>query len=585
MIQTQNAHIQFADYFKNSRLFPYFYLLSKKLSEGSICLNLNDINWAEHQREESILSYYELLPEEKLKENELVSDGSIIKPLILLNHRLYLQRYYQYETSILNEILSLSSKENVEKNQMDLLEIQNIARAAFKENPTQKTDWQAVAALSAVLNRFTIITGGPGTGKTTTLAKILFLLYKIQPEIKVALAAPTGKAAQRMSESLKKSATQFSEIKTKFEDLQPSTLHRLLGFVKNSIHFKHNAQNPLNFDLIIVDESSMIDLALFSKLLEAIGPQTRLILLGDKNQLASVEAGSLFGDLCMAQTDLNQFSKERVNFINSFLSSPFSKIKESNTAHSSHPLFENVIELRHSFRFDDKSGIGVFSKAIIENNEDTVRSFFENQDKQVLIDTEYSNEVFNDFAKNYEAYTIEKDIRKALQKFNNQRILCAIREGSQGVYALNRAVEKYLHNKGKLSLGSEFYENRPVMITSNNYELGLFNGDIGIVREGRVWFETKDNEQGIRSILPAFIENGETVFAMSVHKSQGSEFEKVLTVLPEKENIGILTSELLYTAVTRAKESVILQGKKEIILDSINKKVERSSGIMNRFIR
>lgn len=583
MIQTQNVHLQFANYFNDKEMLPYFYLLSKKLAEGSICLNLNQIDWEKLKEEENGLTNYRLLSMDELKKNEFVSDENLKKPLVLLNNRLYFQRYFQYETAVLTKILALVKKEISEKSQSDLFQIKTEVQEIFKENSTKKTDWQAVAAISAVLNRFSIITGGPGTGKTTTLAKVLSLLYKIQPEMKVALAAPTGKAAQRMADSLKNSATQFPDVKSKFEELQPSTLHRLLGFKKNSIYFKHTAENPLPHDLIIVDESSMIDLALFSKLLSAVQASARLILLGDKNQLASVEAGSLFGDLCMAQGSLNIFSKKRADFINDFLVSPTSKIKETHIQNSSHPLFEHIIELQHSFRFDEKSGIGTFSKAVIENQTDVLRSFFKNHNEQVKIDSDYSETVFKNFAEHYVDYTEEKDIKTALKKLNNQRVLCAVKEGEEGVYALNRNVENYLHKKGKIVLGSEFYENRPLMVTSNNYELGLYNGDVGIVRNGKVWFESSEKNQDLKSVLPAFLENVETVFAMSIHKSQGSEFDKVLTVLPQKSDVAILTAELLYTAVTRAKKEVIIQGSEEVLLQCAAKRVERSSGIMERF--
>jgi len=199
----------------------------------------------------------------------------------------------------------------------------------------------------------------------------------------------------------------------------------------------------------------------------------------------------------------------------------------------------------------------------------------------VLTDTEYSEKIFNDFAANYAEYIQENDDKTALEKLNNQRILCAVREGDKGVYALNRKIEKYLHGKGWLSPGSEFYENRPIMVTGNNYELGLFNGDIGIVRGGRVWFESADGS--LKSVLPAFLENVETVFAMTIHKSQGSEFNRVLTVLPENQDLALLTAELLYTAATRAKNKLIVQGSQEVILHCTGRRVERSSGIADRF--
>lgn len=585
-----DVHQQFAEYFTSESLKPYLYLLSKKMSEGHICINMNEIN------NDDLDGLY-TFPKKLIENEELVSDGTKIKPFILYNHRLYLQRYFNYETIILNRIKDFlkNEKENENENENRLREQITLIKKLFPNlNSTagKNINWQLVALLNAVINQFTIITGGPGTGKTTTVAKILAILFSIKPDLKVALAAPTGKAASRMADSLKtisSNADSFERdsTKNKFEMLEPSTIHRLLGYKPGSIYFKHNKQNPLNYDVVIIDESSMIDVALFAKLLDAIGDETKLILLGDKDQLASVEAGSLFGDLCQAREKLNVFSKERIDFINSFIEGPDEKLNQACIAKSAHPLFEHIIELRKSHRFSDLKGIGKFSKAIIQNNENMLKDFFKNEDDQVLIDTQYSDKIFNDFIAGYVAFIKEKNILIALQKLNNLKVLCAIRESGQGLYAINIKIEKYLQQKKLIKVTGEFYENRPIMISNNNYELGLFNGDVGIVRhdengELKVFFEEKSE---LKSFLPAFISNAETVYAMTIHKSQGSEFDKVLIVLPAKEDIQIVTRELLYTAVTRAKNKVIIQGNELIILQAANSFVKRGSGIVQRFIQ
>lgn len=443
-----------------------------------------------------------------------------------------------------------------------------------------------IAALSAVLNQFTIITGGPGTGKTTTVAKFLSLLLRIYPELRVALAAPTGKAAARMAESLKNSTALDAATQKLIQQFEPSTIHRLLKVKRKSIYFKHNRENPIPYDLVIIDESSMIDIALFSKLMEAIPDTSKIVLLGDKNQLASVEAGSLFGDLCLAQNQLNRFSEERAQFINQFITSEAAKITEEHITKTNHLLFEKVIELQKSYRFSDDGGIGKLSKAILTNNRESLMPFFENKDEEVQIDTHYSNEIFSDFIKKYEAYIRETDIKEAFKKLNQLRVLCAVREGPHGVYSVNAQIEKYLIDKKLIAKTGEFYENRPIIITGNNYELSLFNGDIGIVRSDkngnlRVWFE--DENQEIKSVLPAYISSAETVFAMTIHKSQGSEFEEVCVLLPNLEDNPLLTRELLYTAVTRAKKKVLIQSHKELLLKCMERGVERSSGLNKRF--
>ena len=545
-----DVHQQFADYFPSPALRPYLYLLSKKLSEGHICIDINKIN----QNELTAASYQDVMPIEKIQGDNLVSDGNIITPFVLLNDQLYLHRYFNYETIILNRIAAFIEKEKEQRaEKLSILKVHlPFIKELFKEkNEAYKnvTNWQMAAVITALLNNFTIITGGPGTGKTTTVAKILSILYSINPLLKVALTAPTGKAAARMKESLENADAVSEDIKDKFKSLVPATIHRLLGYVKNSPNFKSNEGNPLHYDVVIADESSMIDVALFAKLLSAIGQDTKLILLGDKDQLASVEAGSLFGDLCLAQAKLNLMSAERLTLINSFTDEIGQKIGDENINNNAfHPLFEHIIELQFSRRFKNDEGIGKFSKAIINNKEAAIKDFFTNSDTQVFIDVAYSEEIFKEFVLGYKAFTIEKDIKKALELINNLRVLCAVREGEQGLYAINKKIEKILEGEGVLEINSDFYLNRLIMVTSNNAELGLFNGDIGIIRKDengvpRAWFQSGEGE--IKSVLPGYISNAETVFAMTIHKSQGSEFNKVLVILPKGEDSKILTRELL----------------------------------------
>jgi exodeoxyribonuclease V alpha subunit len=588
-MQTFNdVHLQFASFFKSQNLQPYAYLVSKKLSQGHICLNLEELS----SEKDAISSYFKIdsLNVEQLKKEKMVSlKGDEKQPFILHQNRLYLQRYFHYESKILTRIFKF--KNNIDElNRINqLIENKDLIKSLFPSTPNI-INWQLVAAVNSFINNFTIITGGPGTGKTTTVAKILALLFKINPDLKVALAAPTGKAAARMAESLKNADLKVDEnIKSKFEHLQPATIHRLLGYIPDSPYFKHNENTPLLVDVLIVDESSMIDVALFSKLLEAVGEHTKLILLGDKDQLASVEAGSLFGDLCLAQNHLNIFDDERTQFINSLIVDQTSQIVTNfESKDSSHPLFQHIIELKHSYRFKGEEEIGVFSKAIINNNQKVLQAFIDKKENgQVTIDTNYGVKLFNEFVHGYQDYINETDIKQALKKLNNLRVLCAIREREQGLYMINRRIESHLSEKNLINKGLEFYLNRPIMVTKNNYALGLFNGDIGIIREDenknlKAFFEKSDGE--LISVLPGLLSQVETVFAMTIHKSQGSEFTNVLMILPETENINILTRELLYTGSTRAKEKIILQASEATILKSAEAKVERASGINQRFL-
>ena len=583
---TNDLHQQFANYFPSILLRPYLYTLSQKLSEGHICVNINKID----KLKLAEAGYPTIAGKAIIQSDKLVSNGNYIAPFVLFNDRLYLHRYFNYETVILNRIKDFITNEQLqrEKNLKILEAHSSFIRDFFKEKNEeykQVTNWQMAAVITSLLNNFTIITGGPGTGKTTTVAKILSILFTINPLLKVALTAPTGKAAARMKESLETADAVSDTMKEKFRNLQPSTIHRLLGFVKNSPHFKLDKNNLLQYDIVIADESSMIDVALFAKLLSAIGPDTKLILLGDKDQLASVEAGSLFGDLCQAQPQLNLMSAERIKLINSFTEEDGQKIKD-NPSTTLHPLFEHIIELKFSRRFKDNEGIGKFSKSIIYNKVAEIKAFFLNTDKQVYIDTGYTEEIFKDFVVGYQTFIEEKDIKKALILINNLRVLCAVREGEQGLFAINKKIEKYLEHKKLIDINSDFYINRLIMVTSNNRELNLFNGDIGIIRMDennipRAWFQAGDEQ--LKSVLSGYISNVETVFAMTIHKSQGSEFNKVLVILPKGEETRILTRELLYTAVTRAKNKVIVQGSESLILKTAEAIVQRGSGIIDRF--
>ncbi len=596
-MQTINdVHQQFAEYFRSENLKPYAYLVSKKLYEGHICISLNDLD----EETEQLPTHYKnklIATDDLIKEPLVAQANEAIQPFILHNNRFYLQRYFSYETTILNRIKSFLSNEaiqrierlnHLEQHRKFIIDLFKIISPTGTDSGSEKTDWQLTAAICAVINNFTIITGGPGTGKTTTVAKILAILFTINPLLKVGLAAPTGKAAARMAESLQSASLPVNEsIREKFKSLEPSTIHRLLKYIPDSPYFKHNCGNPVNYDVIIVDESSMIDVALFAKLMDAIGPDTRLILLGDKDQLASVEAGSLFGDLCQAQEKLNLFSQEMALLINSFIEDPRRQINHDNIAtENNHPLFQHIVELRHSHRFTGDLGIGKFSKAIINNDEAGIETFLVNADEQVFIDTHYSSELFERFILGYEYFIRENDIQKALKQLNKLKVLCALREGEQGVKAMNKKIERFLQQKKLLKITGEFYENRPIMVTHNYYDLNLYNGDIGIVRpdergELKVWFENE--EGGLKSIPPAYLTQSETVFAMTIHKSQGSEFNAVLVVLPDAPDIPILTRELLYTAITRARSEVYIQGNETVVFQSAKAFVKRASGIKERF--
>ena len=589
---TDDIHRQFAEYFEEPAIWPYAYLLSQKLTEGNICISVDDVpdNLNSTPYSKSITA------KELISLKHLVSKQDVLTtPFILHNDRLYFQRYFKYETSIIHKLNDLiAAEKTVLANRMSQLEsqrtlIQSLNTDYKLDNLTtkEKVDWQLVAVTQALLNNFTIITGGPGTGKTTTLAKLLIVLYALEPNAKVALAAPTGKASMRMLESLKSSTLNFTEeTKAKIGQLVPSTIHSLLGYKRESVNFKHNAENPLPYDWVVVDEASMIDVPMFSKLLAAIGDNTRIILLGDKDQLASVEAGSLLGDLCQTLPSLNQFSNETAQWINTFITDDDRKINAEFINDTKQLLAGHIIELKYSHRFNSQGAIGKVSRAVIDGKVDEVKALIENaQGTNVIVDQKNDPALLENFVAGYAAFINEPAIHLALKKLNELRVLVAVRQGPRGLYAINKAIELHLRKKALIKPDDEFYENRPIMITRNMYDLGLLNGDTGIMRKDasgnmKVWFE--DGQGGIKSVLPAYLNYSETAFAMTIHKSQGSEFDHVMVILPEGTSNALLTRELLYTGITRAKSSITIQGEMATIEHVVNSCVKRISGITGR---
>lgn len=599
-----NLHHHFAKYFKEKAIEPYLYVLSKRLESGHICIPMDDT--IQDELAEIDLPFSSTA----LKESTLISTtGKELKPFVFFENKLYLQRYFQYETNVIERLKEKAAqKDQYEQRKAEIENFKDfiLEEISKKEDVSnygdeEKPDWQAIAAIQGVLNNLSIITGGPGTGKTTTVAKVLGLLKKTNDEnLSVALAAPTGKAAVRMKESLLDSVKKFNglDISDIVEDAVPKTLHRLLGTKFNSPFFKHNRSNPLPFDIVIVDECSMVSVAMFSKLLDAIGPNTRLILLGDSDQLASVDAGSLFGDICKSQElTENKFTRDNLDWMNSLLQSD----RHTNQVFDKPNNFLNqhLIRLKKTWRYDQSSKMGQFTKAVIKGKTKKLKEVIElPDDGKLSIDFEYTKNFFENFIKKYTSYINEIDIEKALKKMNDCRVLCAIKQTDQGIYEVNKRIQNYLKNLYKVNNesklfnpSSELYHNQLIMVTRNQPDLSLFNGDVGIVRgekdKLKVYFPSADKElekteKKYIEVNPWFIEQWETVFAMTIHKSQGSEFNEVFVILPKKTENRILTRELLYTGITRAKNHACIQSTLEVLESTTNQEVNRVSGINER---
>ncbi|AVI64065.1 exodeoxyribonuclease V subunit alpha [Halomonas sp. GFAJ-1] len=574
--------------------------------------------------------------------------------------RLYLRRYWQYEQSLHQHIAARLEEMNDASASGLLPQALNIL---FKQG--NGLDWQKTACALAARSRFGIITGGPGTGKTTTVVRLLALLQTLQlaqhpsQALRIRLAAPTGKAAARLNESIagQVNALPLDELATLLSEHSPSaaaseiaiptevtTLHRLLGARPDTRHFRHSAANPLALDVLVIDEASMVDIEMMAATLSALPAHAQCILLGDKDQLASVEAGSVLGDLCR-RADAAHYTPATAEWLAQATGQP---MPADFIDPEGQPLDQAITMLRVSHRFNEHSGIGQLAKAI--NQPSHAQS---EREKQQVVSAvlrhgypDVHHLVMNDdaaldklvihgspsgFASNGEGRTDHQGqpiapptgyrhylnvlhaqrprgesfeenqavyntwASEVLSAYSHFQLLCALRKGPWGVEGLNQRIASTLRRE-KLLLVSDYtlekgwYEGRPVLVTQNDYGLKLMNGDIGITLAVpdprnpqqtllRVAFPSSDTEKPIRWVLPSRLHAVETVFAMTVHKSQGSEFLHTALLLPPTLN-PILTRELVYTGITRAREWLtVVEAKRGVLNESVVREVVRVSGV------
>ncbi len=526
---------------------------------------------------------------ESLRSHTAVGGPGETVPIILDDRgRLYLHRYWEYEHRLAADI---QRRARADMPGVDLDRLQQGVRRLFPPALSAKTgtDWQKVAAVVSVLKRLCIITGGPGTGKTYTVAKILALLLE-QGISRIALAAPTGKAAARMAESIAAAKTTMDGPADILQAIPSatSTIHRLLKPIPDSPYFRHHADHLLPVDVLVVDEASMVDLALMSKLVQAVPFDTRLIIIGDKDQLSSVEAGSVFGDLCNRATR-NRYGAGFRKQIESITDGPVDASESADLTRNE--LQQGIVILGKSHRFSENSGIGAFSRAVNRGDPDAAMACLnQSADRSVLwrpISTR--NRLFQFLSpvilNGYRRIFRQSDINETIAQLDRHKILCALKKGPFGADSINRFAESELRKHGSLQPGSlPWYAGRPILITQNDYFLSLFNGDIGITlqdnsgasAEPLVYF--RDPTGDIRGIPPYRLPEHETVYAMTVHKSQGSEFDHVTLVLPDQD-APVLTRELIYTAVTRARKTLTIYGREAVIRSAITKKIDRTSGL------
>jgi exodeoxyribonuclease V alpha subunit len=458
----------------------------------------------------------------------------------------------------------------------------------FPAGEAESVDWQRVAAALAVLRPFCVICGGPGTGKTHTVAAILALLLEqagARP-LRVALAAPTGKAAGRLRDAIHAARPGLDispELAAGFPD-EALTLHRLLGFRPGRSCPRYGPQEPLSADLVVVDEASMVDLPMMARLVDALPANARLILLGDRDQLASVAPGMVLADIA-GRNVVAGYSPRLRQALAEVGAASLEQAPQVPARLVLAPLADHVVLLRRSWRFAAGGALGVLAQAINSGNPDAALAVLQQPGGQVQLlppcDATLDQLISMLLLPAWRQVLAAADPQAALVAAARVRLLAAVREGPWGVVALNRRVERALAAAGLLRGGGAWYAGRPVMVTVNDHAQNLYNGDVGMALPDavsaapRVWFASG---AGVRSVPPARLPPHETVYAMTVHKSQGSEFQQVVLVLPPAAGASV-TRELLYTAVTRARDAVTVVGTPEVFAAGVEHRIDRSTGL------
>lgn len=585
----------------NSTLCVTAALVSECNQQGDICIHLNNyadtlvFNAAAIDKEPlldiKLPSIKQLISE--LTRHHCVSSNFELQPLILDGHYLYLGKLWHYEHYIVSQIKQRLQQKPTINNEL-LKEGLNelFATQLVSNNATNKIalseeekviDWQKIAASIVVSRSFSVISGGPGTGKTTTLIKILALLLKQNPMINIQLCAPTGKAAIRMLEAInsRKNELNLDDCIIANMPQHAKTIHRLLAYKQGQ--FSYNLDNQLTLDCLVIDEASMIDFEMMYHLMRALPEHCKVILLGDKDQLSSVDAGHVFSDICGRKQSLC-YSPQNADFIAQLNDINVNQVPSSA---NSPPIAQSIALLKTSFRFNQDSGIGRLAKYVnAGNGKEAIALLKQKGDELNFFDIEENNipsHVIELVLTNYEQVVAAENVETAVKVFSQFQVLCAIRKGAFGVSALNELINQRLYLRHKVDSINHF-NGQPIIITQNDYENNLFNGDIGMLWQSDnhllAYFQQLDGT--LKSYPLISLNQYETAWAITVHKSQGSEYDSVLMVLPNLENNSMIKRELIYTGITRAKKTFNLCAISNQFIQGCKLKTERSSGLAKK---
>ena len=551
---------------------------------GHVCLSINKTVRELGNMLELDSQLMGMLPDRTLQltESSIIGKPDQETPFVLDGDKLYQHRYFKMERSLKEWI---NQKSDLQSSVLSDKKIE-ILNELFEDEPKDENDepnWQKVAVLLSAIKPFLIISGGPGTGKTTTVARLLGLHQRSSGKpLKVALAAPTGKAAGRMGEALKAGMKRLNMSDEDLEKypLESQTIHRLLRGVEERGLLPPVREKKLPYDMVIIDEASMIDLSLMNRLTKHLAPETKLILLGDKNQLASVEAGSVFADLC-GKAD-NLFREETVGL----LDTAGIELDRSRFEADLSTADDSIVYLTKSYRFSSDSGIGTLAEAVnkgITSSEDfnQIVDCFSDVDQKAFNYQKHDFEtIIEAFTKRVREASAMTDVSALLDFWKMQMWLTVLRRGLSGSERLNQLAEQSLATKRAVRMNQGWYSGRPIIITRNDYDLGVYNGDFGVCmksnEEDRFLIHVQSGA-GVKTIRPERLQDYKPAFFLTVHKSQGSEFDTVNLLMP-KDDVPILTKELLYTAITRAKQEFVLYGDKLMFVKGSVRSTERFSG-------